>query len=100
MDSSSNVVAQISFFHSRKGGRSVPFGQGFSPRLILDASPIEYFTILNIDETETIFPGDQVKIELKIKGNPGIFLHEGASFDLLEGEKIIGNGTIMKILER
>lgn len=100
MDFFSDVVAQISFFHASKGGRSVPFGQGFSPRLIFDASPIDYFTILNLDETETIFPGDQVKMELKIKGNPGIFLHQGASFDLLEGEKTIGNGTIMKIIEQ
>ena len=97
MESFSNVVAQISFFHSNQGGRSVPFGQGFSPKLIFDASPVEYFTILDLNENETIFPGDKIKLQLKIKGEPGIFLHKGASFDLLEGENTIGNGTIMKI---
>ena len=97
MDAFSDIVAQINFFDSESGGRNVPFGQGFSPKLVFDSTPTEYFTELDIDETETIFPGDQLKLQLQIKGSPGIFLHKGASFDLLEGENIIGNGTIMNI---
>ena len=80
------------------GGRNVPFGQGFSPKLIFNASNIEYFTEFNLVDSKTIFPGDQIKIELKIKTAPNIFIHRGASFDLLERENTIGNGTIMKIL--
>jgi translation elongation factor EF-Tu-like GTPase len=92
------VIAQINFFQSEMGGRNVPFGQGFSPKLILNASDVEYFTELNIKESMTIFPGDQIKLELKIKSAPNILMHKGASFDLFEREKNIGNGTILKII--
>tara|TARA_B100000401_G_scaffold356371_1_gene253840 strand:+ start:233 stop:556 length:324 start_codon:yes stop_codon:yes gene_type:complete len=92
------IAAQINFLDSEHGGRNVPFGQGFSPKLMFNTSNIEYFTEFNIKESKTIFPGDQIKLELKIKGEPSIFIHKGASFDLFEGEKNIGNGTIMEIL--
>jgi len=93
------VIAQINFFESKKGGRNVPFGHGLSPKLIFNSSDIEYFTEFNIDESITIFPGDQIKLELKIKTVSNILIHKGASFDLLEREKIIGNGTIMEIIQ-
>lgn len=98
MEDFAEVNAQITFFESGKGGRNIPFGAGFSPKLILDGSPIEFFTELTIDDSETIYPGDQLKLPIKIKGNPGIFLHAGASFDLKEGENIIGTGTVMKLM--
>lgn len=98
MDSYSDIQAQIHFFDSDKGGRNVPFGQGFSPKLKFDSSPFEFFTLLDIEETDTIFPGDQLKLTLRIKGEPGIHLHKGASFDLIEGENTIGSGTVMQTL--
>ena len=92
------ISAQINFLDSKHGGRTVPFGQGFSPKLKFNNSNPEYFTEFNIEDFAIIFPGDQIKLELKIKGQPSIFLHKGASFDLFEGDKNIGNGTIMEIL--
>ena len=92
------VVAQINFFETDMGGRNVPFGQGLSPKLLFNSSNIEYFTEFNMVDSKTIFPGDQIKLEIKIKSAPNIFIHKGASFDLLERENTIGNGTIMKIL--
>lgn len=92
------VIAQITFFESDKGGRNIPFGSGFSPKLILDSSPMEYFTELDINDSDTIYPGDQIKLPIKIKGSPGVFLHAGASFDLKEGENTIGTGTVMKVI--
>jgi len=92
------ISAQINFLDSKHGGRTVPFGQGFSPKLKFNNSNPEYFTEFNIEDSAIIFPGDQIKLELKIKGQPSIFLHKGASFDLFEGDKNIGNGTIMEIL--
>ena len=92
------ISAQINFLDSKHGGRTVPFGQGFSPKLKFNNSNPEYFTEFNIEDSAIIFPGDQIKLELKIKGQPSIFLHKGASFDLFEGDKNIGNGTVMEIL--
>ena len=98
MSTSSEILAQIAFLSTKNGGRSVPFGQGFSPKLVFDSSPCEYFTIFNLSDSDTLFPGDQIKLQLQIKGNPGIHLHKGASFILLEGQRTIGSGTIMDIL--
>lgn len=98
MEAFTEAIAQIYFFSSEDGGRSIPFGQGFSPRLVFDSSPVEYFTELQLEESDTLYPGDQIKLQIKIKGVPGIFLHTGASFDLLEAENKIGSGTIMQLI--
>ena len=92
------IIAQINFLNSKLGGRNTPFGQGLSPRVIFSTSKTEYLSEFKIEKSKTIFPGDQVKLVLKIKGQPGILIYEGVSFDLFEGEKIIGNGVIMGIL--
>ncbi len=98
MKSLSGVIAQINFLDSESGGKNVPFGQGFSPKLIFNTSNIEYFTEFNVEESKIIFPGDKIKLELKIKGKPSVFVHKGASFDLFEGDRIIGNGVVMEII--
>ena len=92
------VIAQINFFHSDSGGKNLPFGKGLSPRLVFDTSNIEHFTELNIDDSKTIFPGEQIKVELKIKSDSAIIIYKGLSFDLLENENLIGEGTILEIL--
>ncbi len=92
------VVAQITFLKAEKGGKKIPFGKGFSPKLVFNKSNIEYFTEFNMLDNKIIFPGEQIKLTLKIKCSQNIHIHSGASFDLLEMEKIIGDGTIMKII--
>tara|TARA_Y100000766_G_C18904208_1_gene604952 strand:- start:110 stop:400 length:291 start_codon:yes stop_codon:yes gene_type:complete len=92
------VVAQITFLKAEKGGKKIPFGKGFSPKLVFNKSNIEYFTEFNMLDNKIIFPGEQIKLTLKIKCSQNIYIHSGASFDLLEMEKIIGDGTIMKII--
>ena len=92
------IAAQINFLDSDEGGKNVPFGQGLSPKLVFKTSTKEYFTEFNIEGSKIIFPGEQLKLVLKIKGEPSIFIHKGASFDLFEGENTIGSGTIMEIL--
>lgn len=87
-------VAQISFLHTEIGGKQIPFGNGFSPKLQFDGSPIEYFTELIIENDVIIYPGDQLKLVIAIKGEPGIYLHAGASFNLLQADYIIGLSLI------
>jgi translation elongation factor EF-Tu-like GTPase len=91
------IAAQVNFLNSDLGGKNSPFGKGLSPKLIFNDSENEFFTELNISDTKIIFPGEQIKLELTIKSDPNILIHKGASFNLFEGEKNIGNGTIMEI---
>lgn len=92
------IEVQVCFLSEEEGGRSIPFGVGFSPKLQLDGSPSVLFTELEIDEGEVLYPGDNAKLVMKLKGNPSFYLHSGASFDLFEGELKIGSGSVMKIL--
>lgn len=92
------VEVQVYFLSEEEGGRSIPFGVGFSPKIQLDGSPDILFTELELEDDEVLYPGDNVKITMKIKGDAGFYLHRGASFDLIEGEVRIGTGSVMKIL--
>lgn len=92
------VEVQVYFLSEEEGGRSIPFGIGFSPKIQLDGSPEELFTELELEDEEVLYPGDNAKIEMKIKGDAGLYLHRGASFDLIEGDAKIGSGSVMKIM--
>lgn len=89
------ALAQILFFTEKEGGKTIPFGNGFSPKIMFDHDPSEYFTELLSDDQMLFFPGDQYRIEISIKNLPSNTLHRGLSFKLLQGEQHIGNGTIV-----
>ncbi len=92
------VIAQITFLKAEKGGKKIPFGKGFSPKLVFNKSNIEYFTEFNLLDNKILYPGERTKLKLKIKCKSKQCVHPGASFDLFEMGKIIGDGTIMKII--
>lgn len=91
-------IAQVTFLQTNKGGRTLPFGNGFSPKLQFDGSPLEFFTELVIDNDVILYPGDQLKIQILIKGDPGSSYHAGSSFNLIQSDHTIGTGIIMKTL--
>lgn len=94
----SQCIAQVTFLSSNKGGKPLPFGNGFSPKLQFDGSPKEFFTELVIDNDVILYPGDQLKIQILIKGDPGVSFHAGSSFNLIQSDYTIGTGIIMKTL--
>lgn len=92
------TITQVYILSDKEGGRKIPFGIGFNPKIKLEGSPDEHFTELDIEEDEIIYPGGNYKLKIIIKDNPNSYLHTGASFDLFEGAKKIGFGSVMKIL--
>lgn len=93
-----SIATQVYILTDEEGGRKIPFGIGFNPKIKLEGSPNEHFTELDIEDDEIIFPGGNYKLKIIIKGDPSFYLDTGASFDLFEGVKKIGFGSVMKIL--
>ena len=88
------IKAQVYFFTEKQGGRVNPFGSGFNPKIKFDGSFEEFFTTLILDEDDILFPGDNIKLQLEIKAVPDLQLYKGTSFDLIEGDRKIAEGSV------
>mgnify|MGYP006111760887 FL=1 len=88
------IKAQVYFFTEKQGGRVNPFGSGFNPKIKFDGSSEEFFTTLILGEQDVLFPGDNIKLQLAVKGVPDLQLFKGASFDLIEGDRKIAEGSV------
>tara|TARA_B110000211_G_C13925753_1_gene484870 strand:- start:379 stop:678 length:300 start_codon:yes stop_codon:yes gene_type:complete len=95
------IKTQVYFFTEKQGGRNTPFGAGFNPKIKFDGSFDELFTELILEEEDVLFPGDNVKLELTVKGAPDYHLYKGASFDFFEGDRKIAEGSVsfVEVLE-
>jgi translation elongation factor EF-Tu-like GTPase len=88
------IKTQVYFFTEKQGGRNTPFGAGFNPKIKFDGSFDELFTELILEEDDVLFPGDNVKLELTVKGAADYHCYRGASFEFIEGERKIGEGSV------
>jgi len=91
------IKTQVYFFNESEGGRNIPFGSGFNPKIKFDGSIDELFTSLVLDNDDIVFPGDNVKLKLIVKGASDFYLHKGASFELFEGSRKIGEGSVLLV---
>ncbi len=91
------IKTQVYFFNESEGGRNTPFGSGFNPKIKFDGSVEELFTSLVLEDDEVIFSGDNVKLKLIVKGASEFYLYQGASFELFEGDKKIGEGSVLLV---
>lgn len=92
---SHQIRTQVYFFSEEEGGRNTPFGSGYNPKIRFDGSSSELFTKLILEDDDVIFPGDNSKLTLIVKEGSDMFLYRGASFELFEGDRKIGEGSIL-----
>ena len=88
------IKAQVYFFTENQGGRVNPFGSGFNPKIKFDGSSEEFFTTLILGEQDVLFPGDNIKLQLAVKGVSDLQLYQGASFYLIECDRKIAEGCV------
>ncbi len=95
------IKVQVYFLTENQGGRVNPFGSGFNPKIKFSGSIEEFFTELYLNEDDVIFPGDNVKLELVVKEVSDCYLYRGGSFDLMEGNHKIAEGSLLfvKVLD-
>lgn len=93
-------LARIHFYRTEDGGHAGDVTTGYRPSLVLGATESECVLLFQ-DKTE-VPPGGRCLAIVKLTAPaPGIKdeLHVGAQCDVREGDKTVGNGTILEIFK-
>jgi elongation factor Tu len=96
-----DFIAKLSYKKAEEGGRKTPvFVEGYRPQVKFPFSEMQTSGQQKFVDKEIVYPGDCVTAEITIL-SPNFFenqLSEGMEFEFREGSRIIGTGTILKIL--
>jgi elongation factor Tu len=89
--------AKITLLPTRDGGRKKPIFSGYRPAFVFNTQKQYSGEVLLIDKQE-LNPGETTQAEIKLLPARTIRrnLHINTAFTLVEGSKIIGDGTIIK----
>ena len=92
--------AILKYKSTEEGGRTTPAKSGYRPAIKFDfdemlTSGMQYFI-----DREWVYPGETVDADISILASPYFegCLYEGLEFKFTEGSRIIGTGTITKII--
>ena len=95
-----HFIALVNFNSEQEGGRKTPTSSGYRSQLkfAFQAEPIlaeQHFT-----DAELVFSGDSVTSEIILISNQDFSdkIYSGLDFDFYEGELLMGNGVITKII--
>ena len=75
-----------------EGGRQTPFFNGYRPQFYFRTTDITGVVELPSD-IEMVIPGDTVKINVKLVSP--VAMEVGTEFNIREGGKIVGKGTVI-----
>ena len=96
-----DLVARVIYLTIEQGGRRTPAGNGHRPQTKFEGlrglTPAEQiFT----DKREYILPGDAAEAEITLvtKDQFRRSLYAGQMFEFFDNDKLIGTGTILKVL--
>lgn len=95
-----DFIALLKYKTSDEGGRSTPAKSGYRPQLHFDFESIITSGQQIFLEREWVYPGENINAEITML-SPQFFenkLFEGLQFKFCEDRKIIGTGTILKIV--
>jgi len=95
-----DILATITLFSTAEGGRTTPALTGYRPQLRYGENG--WSAIHEYIGTDAVDPGQTVQAFLTFMSSEP---HEGKlfpglTFDLCEGSRVIGKGTIIKILNQ
>lgn len=96
-----DLIARVAYYTAEQGGRRTPAVTGHRPQTKFEgASATTPAEQVFADEMEYILPGGsaQAEITLVSKAAFAASLYEGQMFEFFDGEKPIGSGTVLKVL--
>lgn len=88
--------ADISVLQKENGGRHTPFFRGYQPQLFSGTCSMTA-SITLLDGAEMVMPNDQVQIEIRLP--KGIIIDDDDPLLFCEGNRLIGSGTVIKIIQ-
>jgi translation elongation factor EF-Tu-like GTPase len=97
-----DFIAELIYLSTDQGGRLTPALSGYRPQVKFDFSDMQTSgqqTFLNKD---IVYPGEIISAEIALI-SPQFFrgkLYVGLDFEFREGARIIGNGRIIKIVNK
>lgn len=98
--SDTDFIATLYYKSMEEGGRKSPAKSGYRPGIKFPFSDMQTSGRQNFVDREFVMPGETVDAEIKIVSIDHFAprLHVGLTFDFMEGEKIIGTGTIKYLI--
>lgn len=97
---SPDFIAELKYRTAEEGGRTTPvFNSGYRPQVKFEFAELQTSGMQRFLNADIVYPGDSVLAELKLLSTDFLKgqLKEGMFFEFLEGSRIIGTGTIIRI---
>src|SRR4051812_36114495 len=93
-----DVEAEITFLTPEEGGRSTPARSRYRPQFYYDGH--HWDADHEYPDVEWVYPGQTVRTLLRFLSPENHIAHvtPGLAFQIREGARIVGRGTITKIL--
>jgi translation elongation factor EF-Tu-like GTPase len=101
LNDKADFIATLTYRTSEQGGRTTPvFNTGYRPQVKFAFSDMQTSGQQTFIDKDVVYPGDSVTAEIQIIAVEFFAnqLTEGMGFEFREGSRVIGDGTISKIL--
>ena len=92
------VRAQVCFARAEEGGRQHPIFTGYRPQFHFGSPRVGYDGMITLEHAGGVLPGDQCFVRVRFL-HPELLqgvLRPGAAFDIQEGLRVVGRGTIVE----
>lgn len=98
--SRARIRAEVRLLPADRGGRKAPISTGYRSLVRFDQYPVDFGFELEL-AGGMVFPGATAVGILSVWASDALpLLGIGATFEMREGERVIGHGTIQEIGER
>lgn len=93
-----HIEAEITFLNTAEGGRRTPALSGYRPQFYYGEQ--DWDAIHTYPDVELVYPGQTARVLLTFLSPERQVgrLHPGMRFQCREGQRVIANGVILKIL--
>src|SRR5579872_1921264 len=100
MNKQPDFIAKLDYFTTEQGGRRTPALSGYFPHVRFEFIPGLVGGKQKFLDKEIVYPGDTVTVEISLLITDPFKnkLKKDLEFKFSEGSRIIGNGTILEIL--
>jgi len=98
-----SIIAEITMKSESDGGRPCGFWTNYRPHLVPKGTE-DYLgvSVTGVSESEAVLPGTtrRVSFELMYPGVDYGSLCIGASFEIREGQRVVGEGVVMETIDK
>ncbi|SFQ41992.1 ADP-ribosylglycohydrolase family protein [Flavobacterium akiainvivens] len=95
-----DFIAELTYKTTEQGGRKTPAASGYRPQIKFSFDKMSTSGTQIFIDKEFVYPGETVEAAIRIL-SPEFFngrLYDGLDFEFMEGDKVLGKGTITNIL--